>query len=129
MPERSRDWLRQAERDLRHARNSKSMQDYDWAAFASHQAAEKAIKALFQKRHSDAWGHTLSVLLLNLPEADKPAESLIDLAKELDKHYIPTRYPNGFDRGAPVDFYTEREAERAIANAEAIVEFCRNQIG
>ena len=128
MPERSKDWLRQADSDLQHARNSKSVRDYDWAAFASHQAAEKAIKALFQKRHADAWGHTLSVLLGNLPEADKPNEALIQCAKELDKHYIPTRYPNGFERGAPVDFYTEREAEQAIANAEAIVEFCRSKI-
>ena len=128
MPERSKDWLRQADSDLQHARNSKSVGDYDWAAFASHQAAEKAIKALFQKRHSDAWGHTLSVLLTSLPEGDQPDKALVDIAKELDKHYIPTRYPNGFERGAPVDFYTESEADRAIANAEAIVEFCRDKI-
>ena len=50
-------------------------------------------------------------------------------AKELDKHYIPTRYPNGFERGAPVDFYTRGEAERAIAQADSIIEFCRDQIG
>jgi HEPN domain-containing protein len=42
---------------------------------------------------------------------------------------IPTRYPNGFERGAPVDFYTAKEADQAIANAEAVVEFCRRQIG
>jgi len=129
MPERSRDWLRQADSDLQHARNSKTVGDYDWAAFASHQAAEKAIKALFQKRHAEAWGHTLSVLLANLPEEDRPDARLVERSKELDKHYIPTRYPNGFERGAPVDFYTEGEAERAIANAEAIVEFCRGKIG
>jgi len=129
VPERSRDWLRQAESDLQHARRSRSAGDYDWAAFASHQAAEKAIKALFQKRHLEAWGHTLSVLLGNLPEEDHPEDPLMEQAKELDKHYIPTRYPNGFERGAPVDFYTEGEAERAIRNAEAILEFCRDKIG
>ena len=57
--ERSSDWLRQAESDLRHARHARDDGDYDWAAFASHQAAEKAIKALFQKLNLDAWGHTL----------------------------------------------------------------------
>ena len=35
----------------------------------------------------------------------------------------------GFERGAPVDFYTRGEAERAIADAEAILEFCRHQMG
>jgi len=60
----------------------------------------------------DAWGHALSLLLANLPESARPAPSLVDAAKELDKHYIPTRYPNGFERGAPVDFYTAAEAAR-----------------
>ena len=129
MAERSIDWLRQAEGDLKHARSSRDLGDYDWAAFASHQAAEKSIKALYQKRNSDAWGHALSTLLANLPPDARPDSALIDTAKELDKHYIPTRYPNGFDQGAPVDFYTLKEAERAIENAEAILEFCRRQIG
>ena len=126
--ERSQDWFRQAEADLRHARNALDDADFEWAAFASHQAAEKAIKAVFQKLHLDAWGHVLSLLLAELPADVGVAESLIDRAKELDKHYIPTRYPNGFERGAPVDFYTRKEAEQAIANAEALIEFCRHQI-
>lgn len=128
MAERSRDWLRQAEADLRHAHHAREDEDYDWAAFASHQAAEKAIKALFQTLHLDAWGHTLSVLLASLPEPARPDAALMDYAKELDKHYIPTRYPNGFERGAPADLYTRGEADRAITLAEAILGFCRNQI-
>jgi HEPN domain-containing protein len=127
MAERARDWFRPAEADLRHARNSKQAGDYDWAAFASQQAAEKAIKALFQHLHLEAWGHVLSALLENLPNKSKPAMDLIDRAKELDKHYIPTRYPNGFERGAPVDFYASKEA--GDANAKAIIEFCRDKIG
>jgi HEPN domain-containing protein len=129
MAERSKDWFRQAEADLRHARNARTAGDYDWAAFASHQAAEKAIKAVFQKLHQDAWGHVLSFLLAALPDAQRPDRALIDRAKQLDKHYIPTRYPNGFERGAPTDLYTLQEADEAIANAEAIIEFCRGQIG
>jgi HEPN domain-containing protein len=128
MAERSLDWMRQAEADLRHARNSRDDSDYNWSAFAAHQAAEEAIEAVFQRRHLDARGHTLSVLLENLPSAGRPSSDLIDAAKELDKHYIPTRYPNGFERGAPVDFYTHREAEQAIDNAEKILEWCRGQI-
>jgi len=83
MAERSRDWFRQAEADLRHARHAAEDEDFEWAAFAAQQAAEKALK-----------GH-----------------------------------PNGFDRGAPVDFYTAGEARQAITDAEAIVGFCGGQIG
>ena len=36
----------------------------------------------------------------------------MDAAMELDKAYIPTRYPNALPSGAPKDRYTEREAER-----------------
>lgn len=129
MAERSRDWLRQADADLRHARNARDAGDYEWSAFASHQAAEKAIKAVYQKRHLDAWGHALSMLLASLPPDVQVPGALVDRAKELDKHYIPTRYPNGFERGAPVDYYTRSEAETAIAGAEVLVEFCRRQVG
>jgi HEPN domain-containing protein len=46
----------------------------------------------------------------------------------LDKLYILPRYPNGFERGAPGDFYTRLEAEAAIDDANAIIEFCRREI-
>jgi HEPN domain-containing protein len=121
--------FRQAEADLRDARHARDDEDYDWAAFASHQAAEKALKAVYQKRNLDAWGHVLTALLENLPAEIARDAELVDRAKELDKHYIPTRYPNGLDRGAPTDFYTRAEAERAITSAKAILEFCRHQIG
>jgi len=129
MAERSVDWFRQAEADLRHARHAAEDEDFEWAAFAAQQAAEKAVKALFQKLHLEAWGHVISLLLGSLPETAAAATAIVDAAKRLDKHYIPTRYPNGFDRGAPMDFYTLSEARQAIDDAEAILEFCRHQMG
>ena len=56
------------------------------------------------------------------------ADLTIDHGRILDKYYIPTRYPNGFDSGAPTDYYTEEESRNAIRQAEAILEFCRHQI-
>ncbi|MGC8880373.1 MAG: HEPN domain-containing protein [Anaerolineae bacterium] len=90
---------------------------------------EKALKALFRRLGMDAWGHTLTALIGNLPSPVQPDEALIQCAKVLDKHYIPTRYPNGFDSGAPTDFYTAQEAEQAIECAARIVTFCHDQIG
>lgn len=129
MGNRYLDWFRQAEADLCHARNALKDGDYEWSCFASHQAAEKAVKAVFQKAGMDAWGHTLTALMGRLPQSVKASEKLVDFAKVLDKHYIPTRYPNGFDSGAPTDFYTEQEAQEAVKYAEEILEFCRDQIG
>ncbi len=58
MSNRYPDWFRQAEADLRHARHSLEQGDFEWSCFAAHQAAEKAIKAVFLKLGMDAWGHT-----------------------------------------------------------------------
>ena len=120
--------FRQAEADLRHARNALKDEDFEWSCFASQQGAEKALKALFQKLGMEAWGHTLTALTGNLPNEVYAPENLVNCAKILDKHYIPTRYPNGFDSGAPTDFYTKEEAKTAIKCAEEILEFCRHKI-
>jgi HEPN domain-containing protein len=122
------DWFRQAEADLQHAQHALESGDYEWSCFAAQQAAEKAVKAVFQKEGMEAWGHTVTVLLGSLPSSMKPSEDLLNRARSLDKHYIPSRYPNGFDSGAPTDFYTKDEAQDAITYAREILEFCRHQI-
>jgi len=129
MGNRFLDWLRQAEADLRHARNALKDGDHEWSCFAAQQAGEKALKALFQKLGMEAWGHTLTALAGNLPAEISLPDGLLDGCRVLDKHYILTRYPNGFDSGAPTDFYTAEEARTAIRRAEEILAFCRGQIG
>jgi len=128
MANRYLDWFRQAEADLRHARNALKDEDFEWSCFAAQQAAEKAIKAVFQKLGVEAWGDTLTALIGNFSSSLQIPPRLVDYAKMLDKHYILTRYPNGFDSGAPTDFYTREEAQNAIQYAEEIIEFCRHQI-
>ena len=110
MPERHQDWLRQARDDLDHARLSARQAHLEWAAFAAQQAAEKACKALHLSLGSD------------------PHPDLVDRAKGLDRHYLPSRYPTGFAQGTPRDHYTLREAEQAIADAAAVIEFCARSI-
>ena len=127
MVSRARDWLRQAERDLEHARKSAELGDYEWACFAAQQAAEKAVKALYQKLGMEVWGHSISRMLESLPDEHRPNEDLVDKARELDRHYVPTRYPNFHPEGAPMDYYTKADAERAIEYAEEIVRFCRDK--
>jgi len=125
---RASDWLRQALRDLEHAKRSLELGDYEWACFAAQQASEKAVKALYQKLGMEVWGHSVSRMLQSLPEEHKPPEGLIDKAKELDRHYIPTRYPNFHPEGAPMDYYTREDARRAIEYAEEVVRYCRGKI-
>lgn len=128
MVSRAEDWMRQALKDFKHAKKSLEFGDYEWSCFAAQQAAEKAVKALYQSLGMEVWGHSISRMLENLPDELKPPEELIDKAKELDRHYIPTRYPNFHPEGAPLDYYTRRDAERAVEYAENIIEFCRSKI-
>lgn len=125
---RTKDWLRKAEKDLRHAKKDVDSSDFEWACFSAHQAAEKAVKALLQSQHIDAWGHTISQLLLLSKESGSLPNKLLNRIKRLDRHYIPTRYPNAHDSGAPMDFYTEDDAIDAIETTQAVLEYCRNQI-
>ena len=127
MPIRAKDWLRQALRDLAQAEASTREGYHEWACFAAQQAAEKAVNALYESINMEAWGHSVSRLLENLPEELKPNRELIEKAKELDRHYIPTRYPNMHDEGAPMDYYTSIDSERAVEIAREIIQFCRRK--
>jgi HEPN domain-containing protein len=128
MANRSGDWLRQAQRDVNHARNALDAGDFEWSCFASQQAAEKAVKAVYEHHHGEGWGHVVSKLLKELPDEFGVTRALLEAAMRLDKMYILPRYPNGFESGAPGDFYTRKEAEAAIDDAETIIEFCRRTI-
>ncbi len=125
---RTKDWFRQAEKDQQHAKRSADSADYEWACFAAQQAAEKAVKALYQSIHIDSIGHSISRMLSDLPISMTPQRELIERGKELDKHYIPARYPNSHPEGAPMDYYTQNEARRALEGAEIVIEFCRSKI-
>lgn len=124
MPNRWRDWLAQAKRDLNHAVHACEDEDFEWSCFSAQQGAEKAVKAVFLHLHGESWGHSVFALLKALSDKIEVSERLIEAAKNLDKHYIPTRYPNGFDSGTPGDYYTQKDAEEAIKNAREIIEFC-----
>jgi len=126
--ERSADWLRQAERDLRQAHLSVGEGLHEWACFAAQQAAEKAVKALAQALGAAAWGHSVLQIVEGLRAVVDLEEPVSEDAAILDQLYIPPRYPNGFAAGAPGDYYTETQAEDAIERAGRIVELVRGRL-
>ena len=125
MARRHLDWMAQAEKDFRHANKSLEFGDYEWACFAAQQSAEKALKAMIESRNGKAFGHSLKriLALLNISDA-----ALIEAAMRLDKHYIPTRYPNGYDEGAPQDYYSMEDASQSIQDAEIIINYCKDNL-
>ncbi|HUO83658.1 MAG TPA: HEPN domain-containing protein [Thermoanaerobaculia bacterium] len=126
MPDRSADWLAQAERDLRQAFASQRDELHEWACFAAQQAAEKAVKALHLALGQEAWGHVIRVLLLELPVSVPP--DLQEKSRVLDTFYIPTRYPNGHAAGAAFEHYGSIQSQQAIDYAGEILDFVRSQM-
>ena len=75
-----------------------------------------------------AWGHSIIELLDSLRKVIEVSEDLYIAARELDRHRIPSRYPNSFESGYPGMYYDEATAERAIKCAEKIIKWVREKL-
>ena len=126
MVDRSKDWLAQAQRDLEQAEASQRDGRHEWACFAAHQCAEKAVKALHLFHKQEAWGHVVARILGELPVP--VPEDLVDKGKVLDGFYIPTRYANGHPEGPPFEHYGILQSKDAIQYAGEILKFVRSQM-
>jgi HEPN domain-containing protein len=124
MADRSRDWLAQAHRDVDHARWSLEGGFNEWACFAAQQAAEKAVKAVYQHLSGAAWGHSVAELLLGLRERTDVPDEMVGLGRLLDRFYVPARYPNGWESGSPHDYFSKEDVDGAIRAADELIRFC-----
>lgn len=120
-------WFRTAIRNLESAQGDMERSDYNWACFKSHQAAELALKALLHGLGLPAYGHSILKLLKSLVnEGLNASEELWDFARELDRCYIPTRYPNAWSEGSPFEYYTAKDANKAINASKHILKWVEN---
>jgi len=121
----ARRWFQQACYDLKAARWNIEGGFHNTACFLAHQSAEKALKSFLYyvgARRSALFTHSL-VEMIN--EAEKHVSSLavlVEEARDLDLHYIPSRYPNGLPGGYPHRFYGTRVAEEALIAAGKILD-------
>ena len=109
---------------------STSAGHHEWACFASHQAAEKALKALHLSHGQQAWGHGLGRSLQDLPEAvrdslNQAVPDLLDRLRVLDAFYVPTRYPDSLPEGAPTDHFGRLQSQDALRHARALIDAIR----
>ena len=128
MPNRAKDWLRQAERDLEFAAEAARADKHEWPCFVAHQSAEKALKALHLHLGQEAWGNVIRILLEELPRDIDVSPEILERARVLDAFYIPTRYPNGHPEGSPGDHYGKLQSREAMEYAGAILELVRSEM-
>jgi len=125
----ARRWFSEAEWDLGTAKDLCSLRRYNASAFYAQQAAEKAVKALLYALGQMPIGHSVR----QLPErfaglTGHDVSSLLSAARELDRHYVPSRYPNALPSGTPHEAYDEEAARRAISCAKTIIDFVRRYL-
>ncbi len=115
-------WLAQAERDLSDARFARDGGRHNLACFLSQQAAEKALKGFLYLNDIEApWSHSARDLVVAAAQFDSAFEGFAKRASDLDKHYIPTRYPNGLPGGIPADAFDESDSSAALDDAATII--------
>jgi len=75
----------------------------------------KSIKSIIPEHLSGkSYGHSILKMMRDLPKIVRPGRELLKKVAELDKFYIPIRYTNGFDWGAPMDYFEIEDAEEEI---------------
>jgi len=122
-------WFQQASYDLQAVRWNMKGGFYDTACFLAQQAGGKALKSLMYYLGAKRAALLTHSLLEMIQEASKEANALTGLtdeARELDLHYVPSRYPNGLPSGYPHQFYGKSTAEKALCAADKIVASVRD---
>lgn len=115
-------WLDQAEADLKTAKDCLEDGNYYATAFFSQQSAEKALKGfLYSKGFRAIVTHSVVELLEESSKTEESFTRFIDYGKELDRHYIGSRYPNFYPKGPAYKYYTREMAKKCLNYAELIL--------
>lgn len=116
-------WFHQAYFDLRACRWNIEGGFHDTACFLAQQAGEKALESLLYYlglRRKALLSHSLIEMVREAGKKLEQIKSLLNETRQLDLHYIPSRYPNGLPSGYPHEFFTADLSAGALKAAEKI---------
>ena len=123
-------WLEQSKHDAKAADINRREGYPEIACFLCQQAAEKALKAfLHQLGERPVIGHSVYLLCKRCQTYREEFSLLLDVCRELDQYYIPTRYPNGLPGGIPHEVFTEENAREALKMLERVIELVTGFVG
>ena len=122
-------WLKEAQGELKAARDLLATKNYSWACFTAQQVGEKALKAVLLNLGKYSPTHNMVDLLKEIAALSRVPPDVIKAGNTLNRYYIPTRVPDSFSSGAPVDQYSEPDATEAIDLAGILYDFARSALG
>lgn len=114
--------VKQAERDLENARKTLASEAYELAAFMSHQAVEKYLKAAWVVVKREAAPRTHS--LTELADGLGVTADLRPQFAYLNPDYTTARYPDAAN-GVPYEVYDRPTAEAKIQAVEKVFPWLR----
>ena len=113
-------WWQQAVYDLQAVRWNIQGGFHATACFLAQQASEKALKSLLYylgARRTALLTHSLVEMVQEGSTRVSLLVALLENARELDLHDIPSRYPNGLPSGYPHQFYSQTMTEQALTTS------------
>ncbi|MFN4219668.1 MAG: HEPN domain-containing protein [bacterium] len=116
-------WYKQALRDIEVANFCKDKGYYEWACFCYQEATVKIIKAALKKLGMESFRHSVFNLLETLSQKIEIPEEIFEFSKEIDKHYIISRYPGANMLKPPYENYTLNDAENVQKLSKKILDF------
>lgn len=125
MKEEVKKWMEQANADLNAAKKNLNIKIYYLSVQCSHQASEKALKALFIKKFNKMPEKTHDLIKLG-KNVDIP-EKYYEALYELNPEWIPSRYPDA-SALAPVKSYDESSAKIHLRKAKEVIGWIKKQI-
>lgn len=122
-------WFAEAKNDFSMGEILRGAEKFNGAVFHYQQAVEKAVKALLYLINEQPWGHSILKLLEQYDtEAHPVAEQFKSDAREVDRHYITSRYPDALPDLAPKDAYDAEITSGVQKKTEDLLTFVETEI-
>jgi HEPN domain-containing protein len=115
---KAEEWLERAKKDLDDAKFNLEGGRFEVSAFLAHQAAEKALKALYVLKFGRLW--KIHDLVQLAKQVGAPHE-VVDVCDKLNPHYIATRY-------LVETVYTAERSREALELADKVIEWVEKQL-
>lgn len=125
MNDNVREWLKQADYDMKSAEAMYTTKRYLHVVFMCHLSIEKALKGLVERRTGGTPPRTHSLMQLLRMTGTAPPERVHRLLLRLSEVSVPTRYPENIERIRRE--YTARVAKEIISQGKEVLAWIRAQ--
>lgn len=130
LPEEVLNWLYFADEDYLSAEIMMKEGIYNKVCFLSQQATEKGLKAFLLNQGKELKKtHKIVDLLAECVELDPEFRGLEECAIEIDRYYMPTRYPDAMIGSLPEGLPKKEQAESALEIASKVLKFVKDKLG